>query len=145
MAMALLLAGLIGGFSAGDTEHRRRGRCGPLGPLRQLGRAHRRGRRVPRVRCTAIATPPGSPKPTPLVLLPQEIIHVGGIDEDRHGLGATAGGLAIPAVTSGGRDRGPGQVVADTTAGVAVGDQIEIGATAFRVVGQVTGRDAVGR
>ena len=74
MAMALLMAGLVGGFGAETTDHRRGGRT--------MG-ARQRGRRTdaavsvfPQAATAVIAPIPGCPVAT-LVLLPQQIAHTG--------------------------------------------------------------------
>jgi putative ABC transport system permease protein len=144
MAMALLMAGLVGGFSAETSQtvtgvgadhwvlsNSSAGRIAAVGVF-------------PESDATAIAHAPGVTQADPLVLLPQEVAHIGTSTETIMVIGATTGGLGDPAVTSGSRISGAGQVVADTRAGVAVGSEIEIGATPFRVVGQVTGRTLLG-
>ncbi len=140
MAMAILLAGLVGGITA-ETQntvggvganhwvltHGSGGRLAAVGVFPQSDEA-------------AIASSPGVTRADSLVVLPQEIVHAGAKTSTVNVFGVTVGGLGSPRVTSGQPLSGSGQVVANTNAGVSVGEHIEIGTSAFRVVGLVTGR-----
>lgn len=144
MAMALLLAGLIGGITA-ETQntvggvganywvltHGSDGRIAAVGVFPQSDEA-------------AIASAPGVTRADSLVVLPQEILRAGDTTNTVNVFGVTVGGMGSPRVTSGQPLSGSGQAVANTNAGVSVGDHIEIGTSSFRVVGLVTGRTLLG-
>jgi putative ABC transport system permease protein len=58
--------------------------------------------------------------------------------------GVQRGGLADPVATAGRGLTGPGQLVADSRAGAAVGSHITVGKMRFTVVGQVDNRTLLG-
>src|ERR1700689_1656827 len=127
MAMALLLAGLIGGITA-ETQNT----IGGVGANHWVlthgsdGRLPAGGL-FPQSDEAAIARAPGVPRADSLVVLPQEILRAGGTTNTVNVFGVTIGGLVSPRVTAGRPLSGSGQAVVNTTAGVSVGDHIEIG------------------
>jgi putative ABC transport system permease protein len=144
MAMALLLAGLVGGFGAETTQT-----VGGVGADRWVLTNSSGGRIAavgvfPQSDVALLAHTPGVTRADPLVILPQEVAHIAGQTQTIIVMGATVGGLGDPTVTSGSPVSGPGQVVVDTGTGAAVGSEVEVGATNFRVVGQVDNRTLLG-
>ncbi len=144
MAMALLLAGLVGGFSAETSQT-----VGGVGATRWVLTNGSDGRIAsvgvfPQSDVAMIARSPGVTRADPLVILPQEVSQVNGKTLTIIVMGAAVGGLGSPSVTSGRPISGPGQVVVDSMIGAAVGSQIKIGATEYHVVGQVDNRTLLG-
>src|SRR5580704_2599601 len=145
MAMALLLAGLVGGFSAETTQT-----IGGVGADAWVLTNTSAGRVAevsvfPQSAVAAIAHSPGVTRADPLVILPQQVAHVGTKLMTVNVVGARIGGLGDPQqVTAGHPISGPGQVVVDTKTGAPVGSVITIGTTPFRVVGQIPNRSLLG-
>jgi putative ABC transport system permease protein len=144
LAMALLLAGLAAGFSV--EIHRT---VGAVGAQRWVLSANSAGRIAavglfPESDATVISNTPGVTRADPLVIVPQQVAHVGSASKTVNVFGATIGGMGDPAIASGSALSGPGQVVASSTAGARTGSDIEIGAMRFRVVGQVRNRTILG-
>ncbi len=144
MAMALLLAGLVGGFGS-EIQQTVAGVGGnhwvladaSAGRIQQVGV-------FPQTEATTIAHTPGVTRSSPLVLLPQEVAHVNGKLLTVVVIGTPIGGLGDPAVATGSPLSAPGQVVVDSATGAAVGSQMVIGTTSFHVVGQVHNRTLLG-
>jgi putative ABC transport system permease protein len=139
MALALLLAGLVGGINV-ETQNT----LGGVGADHWVLTTESGGRigagLLPDSVATVMAHTPGVIRADPIVLLLGEIMRARGMPSNVNVFGVTLHGLGDPKVTSGQQLSGAGQVVADTSADVAVGSRIQIGALAFRVVGLVTGR-----
>ncbi len=144
MAMALLLAGLVGGFSYETTQ-----------TVAGVGAAHwvltdaAAGRIasvsvLPQADATVIGHAPGVTRADPLIVLPQLVARVDGRISTVVVVGAAIGGLGDPAVTAGHPMAAPGQVVVNSGTGAAVGSEIRIGTTDFHVVGQVENRTLLG-
>jgi putative ABC transport system permease protein len=140
LAMALAMSGLAAGFSAEINWT-----IGGIGADRWVlsNNAHgliSNGSLLPQADTAVIAQTPGVTSAAGLAVLPQQAAHINGHSETVLVFGVELGNIGDPAVTSGQALSGPGQVVADTRAGAAVGSQITVGTKSFRVVGQVTNR-----
>jgi putative ABC transport system permease protein len=138
--MALAMSGLAAGFSAEINWT-----IGGIGASRWVlsGNAHgliSNGQLFPQADVTAISQSPGVTGAAGLAVLPQQVAHINGHGKTVLVFGVEVGNIGDPAVTSGQALSGPGQVVADTRSGAAVGSQIAIGSMSFRVVGQVVNR-----
>jgi putative ABC transport system permease protein len=139
-SMALAMTGLAAGFTAEINWT-----IGGIGADRWIlnDNAHgliSNGQLLPQADVTAISQSPGVTGAAGLAVLPQQVAHIGGRTKTVLVFGVELGNIADPAVTSGQALSGPGQVVADTRTGAAVGSQITIGSMSFRVVGQVVNR-----
>jgi putative ABC transport system permease protein len=144
MAMALLLAGLVGGFGAETTQT-----LGGVGADAWVLTNGSAGRVAsvsvfPQSTTAVIAHTPGVTRADPLVILPQQVAHVGTILHSVNVVGARLGGLGDPQVTAGHPMSGSGQVVVNAKLGAAVGSVMTIGTTPFRVVGQIANRTLLG-
>jgi putative ABC transport system permease protein len=139
MALALLLAGLVGGISV-ETQNT----LGGVGADHWVLTTDSSGRigagLLPDSDVNVIARTPGVKRADPIVLLLGDIMHSRGDVSNVNVLGVTVRGLGDPNVIAGKQLSGAGQVVADTSAGVKVGSHVHIGALGFRVVGLVKGR-----
>jgi putative ABC transport system permease protein len=138
--MALLLAGLVGGFTAELNWT-----VGGVGAQRWVLAENSHGSIVgsevfPQSDVAAIARSVGVTRAAPLVILAQQVARIDGRTKTVEVFGVQIGNMGDPAVTAGRALSGSGQVVADTGAGAAVGTQITVGAMPLRVVGQVTDR-----
>jgi len=138
--MALAMSGLAAGFTAEINWT-----VGGIGADRWVlnSNAHgliSNGQLLPQADATAIAQSPGVTRAAGLAVLPQQAARIDGRSKTVLVFGVELGNVGDPAVTSGQALSGPGQVVADTRAGAAVGSQITIGSMSFRVVGQVVNR-----
>ena len=138
--MALAMSGLAAGFTAEINWT-----VGGIGADRWVlnSNAHgliSNGQLLPQADVTAIAQSPGVRRAAGLAVLPQQAARIDGRSKTVLVFGVELGNVGDPAVTSGQALSGPGQVVADTRAGAAVGSQITIGSMSFRVVGQVVNR-----
>jgi putative ABC transport system permease protein len=98
------------------------------------------GQLLPQADATVISESPGVTRAAGLAVLPQQVARISGRSKTVLVFGVELGNIADPAVTSGRALSGPGEVVADTRAGAAVGSTITIGSMSFRVVGQVINR-----
>jgi putative ABC transport system permease protein len=144
MAMALLMSGLVGGFGAETSQT-----IGGVGADRWVLTTTSAGRVAavgvfPQSTVGVLARTPGVTRAAPLVILPQEVAHVGGALKTIVVMGAQPGALGSPTVTSGRPLTGPGQVVASTESGSTVGSTIEVGSSSYRVVGLVADRTLLG-
>jgi putative ABC transport system permease protein len=144
MAMALLLAGLAQGFAAETTQT-----VGGVGADRWVITVNSGGRIAavgvfPQSDVARIAATRGVTRADPLALLPQEVLKTGGKTETVNVMGVRVGGLGDPHVSAGRPLSGSGQVVVDTSLGIPVGTVVQMGATPFRVVGQIEGRTLLG-
>jgi len=138
--MALAMSGLAAGFSAEINWT-----VGGIGASRWVlgDNAHgliSNGTLLPQADVTAISQSTGVMRAAGLAVLPQQVAHINGRSKTVLVFGVEVGNIGDPAVTSGQALSGPGQVVADTRAGAAVGSEITIGSRSFRVVGQVVNR-----
>jgi putative ABC transport system permease protein len=139
-AMALAMTGLAAGFTAEINWT-----IGGIGADSWVlsNNAHgliSNGQLLPQADATVISESPGVTRAAGLAVLPQQVAGIGGRSKTVLVFGVELGNIADPAVTSGQALSGPGEVVADTRAGAAVGSTITIGSMSFRVVGQVINR-----
>ena len=139
MALALLLAGLVGGINV-ETQNT----LGGVGADHWILTTDASGRIgagvLPDSVATVIGHTPGVTRADPIVLLLGDIMHARGTTSNVNVFGVTLGGLGDPKVVGGKQLSGAGQVVADTSADLKVGSRIHIGALGFRVAGLVRGR-----
>jgi putative ABC transport system permease protein len=140
LAMALLLAGLVGGFTA-EIDWT----VGAVGAQRWVLTDNSHGGIAgsgvfPQSDEAVIARAPGVTSAAPLVVAAQQVARIDGHDKTVVVFGVRIGSMGDPVVTAGHALSGSGQLVADVRAGAGVGTQITVGATRFRVVGQVTDR-----
>jgi len=138
--MALAMTGLAAGFTAEINWT-----IGGIGADRWVlnDNAHgliSNGQLLPQSDVTAISQAPGVARAAGLAVLPQQVAHIGSHTKTVLVLGVEPGSIGDPAVTSGQTLTGPGQAVADTRTGAAVGSQITIGSLSFRVVGEAVNR-----
>jgi putative ABC transport system permease protein len=77
-------------------------------------------------------------------VIPQQVAGIDGHTTTVIVFGVQRGGLADPVATAGRGLAGPGQVVADSGAGAAVGSHITVGKMRFTVVGEVNNRTLLG-
>ena len=143
MAMALLLAGLVGGFTAetnqtvgGVSADRWVLSTGSSGRIAAVGL-------FPQSEAAVIGRLPGVVRADPLVLLPGEVAVVGGKTITVNIMGVRTGGLGDPVVTSGRPLTAAGQVVVDPRSGAGIGTTLAVGGRRFRVVGQVDDRTLI--
>jgi putative ABC transport system permease protein len=140
LAMALLMSGLSGGFTA-EIDRTVGGVGATSWVLSDNAHGSIAGAQVfPQSDANAIAHEAGVTKAAPMVIVLQQTLRVGGKSTSVEVFGVQPGELGDPAVTSGRTLSGSGQLVADVGAGVATGTQVTLGAMPLRVVGQVTDR-----
>jgi putative ABC transport system permease protein len=143
LAMALLLAGLIGGY-AQEIQWTVAGVGADRWVLTDNSHGGIVGSGVfPQSDTALIARAPGVTSAVPLVIAGQQVARIGGHDKTVMVFGVQLGSMGDPAVTAGHALSGSGQLVADVGAGAGTGTQITVGAMRFRVVGQVTDRTMV--
>lgn len=140
LAMALLMSGLVGGFTA-ETDWT----VGGVGAQRWVLAANSHGSIAgsevfPQSDVAVIARSHGVTRAAPLVIALAQVARIGRYTRSVEVFGVQIGNMGDPAVTSGHALSGSGQVVADVRAGVTTGAQITVGAMPFRVVGQVSNR-----
>ena len=139
LAMALLMSGLVGGFTAEIDRT-----VGGVGADRWVLAKNSHGSLAvpevfPQSDAAAIARSPGVSQAAPLVITSQQA-DIAGHTKTVEVFGVQIGALGDPAVTAGRRLSGAGQIVADDVAAAAVGTQVKVGTLRFRVVGQVSNR-----
>jgi len=144
MAMALLMSGLVGGFTAETTQT-----ISGVGADHWVLTTSSAGRVAavgvfPQSTLAALARTPGVSRVAPVVILPQEVAHVNGNLQTIVVVGAQPGQMGSPTPTSGQPVTGSGQVVASTKSGATVGGTMEIGTNTYRVVGLITDRTLLG-
>ena len=143
LAMALLLAGLVGGFAA-EIDWT----VGGVGARSWVLANSAHGRLgagiFPETASAAVARSPGVTGTAPLLILPGEVARVSGKTRTVAIFGVQTGALGDPAVTSGRALSASGQVVADGRTHATVGTLITIGSESFRVVGLVDHRTMAG-
>ena len=140
LAMGLLLAGLVGGFSAEIHQT-----VGAVGAQRWVLSKSAQGQVTsvgvfPQADEAAIAASPGVRSTAPLAVVPEQVATILGQSATVNVIGVRVGGLGDPEPTAGHALTGPGQVVADTGTGAPVGSYIILGTKPFLVVGQVQDR-----
>jgi putative ABC transport system permease protein len=139
-AMALAMSGLAAGFTAEINWT-----VGGIGAERWVLADNAHGlisnsSLFPQADAAVIAQSPGVAGAAGLAVFPLQVAHINGHSKTVLVFGVEPGNIGDPAVTSGRALSGPGQVVADTRTGAAVGSQITVGSMSFRVVGQVVNR-----
>jgi putative ABC transport system permease protein len=140
LAMALLISGLVGGFTA-EIERVVGGVGAQRWVLAENSHGGIAGAEVfPQSEAAAIARSPGVTRAAPLVVAAQQVAHIDGHAKTVVVFGVQIGNMGDPTVTAGRALSGSGQVVADVGVGAPAGTQIMVGAMPFRVVGQVTDR-----
>jgi putative ABC transport system permease protein len=145
LAMALLMAGLAGGFST-EIDRTVSGVGAQSWVLSDNAHGSIAGAQVfPQSDAALIAHSPGVTQAAPLVIVLQQVLRIGTATKNTatknvEVFGVQVGGLGDPAVTAGKPLSGSGQVVVDVGAGVGPGTEVTVGAMPLRVVGQVTGR-----
>jgi putative ABC transport system permease protein len=144
MAMALLMAGLAGGFGAETTQT-----VGAVGADSWVLSDGSGGRIAavgvfPQSEVAVIGRSSGVSAAAPVALLPQEVMRTAGRTTTVNIVGVAVGEMGSPVVTAGNPLSGPRQVVVDTATGAAVGSEVLVGDTPFRVVGQVENRTLLG-
>jgi putative ABC transport system permease protein len=144
LSMALLLSGLSAGFVAEVNDS-----VGAVGATTWFLSPSAQGRvtafaALPELDALAVADEPGVTRAAPLLVVPGQVVHVGAKVATVVLIGVVPHRLGDPAVVAGHQISGPDQVVADRTAGAAVGGHIRLGATSFTVVGLTAHRTLVG-
>ena len=140
LAMALLMSGLVGGFTQ-EIDWTVGGVGAQRWVLSDNSHGGIAGSHVfPEADATVIARSPGVTRAAPLVIAAQQLARIDGRTTTVEVFGVQIGNMGDPAVTAGHPLLGPGQVVADVQAGAVTGRTITVGATPFRVVGQVKDR-----
>lgn len=139
LSMALIMAGLSGGFRAegartvaevhADGFVLPAGIGGPFGTQADL----------PPSLLTAVRHSPGVTAADPLVILPSGTEYSNGRQIDAHLIGVRVHGMGAPQVTAGRPLRQPGDAVADTMTGLALGQPFTEAGRRFTVVGHVSG------
>ncbi len=139
MALALLLAGLVGGITA-EAQNT----LGGVGADHWVLTTDSGGRIglgvLPETDVAVIAHTPGVIRADPVALLLGDTMQSGDRSINMNVMGVVPGGLGDPTVLSGQPLAGPGQAVVDSSAGLRVGSHVRIGSVGFRVVGLVRGR-----
>jgi putative ABC transport system permease protein len=144
LAMALLMSGLNQGFTA-EIDRTVSGVGAQSWVLSANAHGSIAGAQVfPQSDAAAIARSPGVKQASPLAIVLQQALRTGGETTDVEVIGVQPGGLGDPAVTAGRTLSGPGQLVADASAGVSPGTRVTVGAMTLSVVGQVTHRTMLG-
>ena len=140
LAMALLMSGLAGGFSA-EIDRTVGGVGAQWWVLPDNAHSSITGSQVfPQSDAAAIAKSPGVTRAAPLVIVLQQVARIGGQTRNVEVFGVQIGNMGDPAVTAGHALSGRGQVVTDVGAGAPLGAEITVGAMPLRVVGEVTDR-----
>jgi putative ABC transport system permease protein len=139
LAMALLMSGLVGGFTA-ETDWTVGGVGAQRWVLAENSRGSIAGSEVfPQSDAALIARSPGVTRAAPLAIVHQ-VARIGRQTRTVQVFGVQIGNIGDPTVTAGHALSGSGQVVADAGAGATVGQAITVGDMPFRVVGQVNNR-----
>jgi putative ABC transport system permease protein len=144
LAMALLLSGLAAGFGVEIDQT-----VGAVGADRWVLAGNAQGRiaavaTFPEADLSAVAADSGVTQADPLVILPQQVAHIGALTKTVNVFGVRPGGLGDPRSTVGRDLSAPGEIVASTASGAAAGSEIEVGAARFKVVGEVSDRTLLG-
>jgi putative ABC transport system permease protein len=144
LAMGLLLAGLVGGFGSEIDQT-----VGAVGAQRWVLSGNANGEIAavgvfPQADRATIAREPGVTRADPVIVIPQQVAGIDGHATTVIVFGVQRGGLGDPIATAGRGLAGPGQLVADSGAGAAVGSHVTVGKMRFTVVGQVNNRTLLG-
>ena len=144
LSMGLLMSGMVGGFTFEIDQT-----VDAVGAQAWVLTANADGRMAsegvfPLAAVAAIASEQGVTRADPLAIVPSQDAHLSGRALTVNVVGVQSGGLGDPTPTEGHRLSGPGQVVVDSRAGAAVGSELAVGATHFRVVGIVHNRTLLG-
>ncbi|MDQ1697936.1 MAG: putative transport system permease protein, partial [Frankiaceae bacterium] len=138
-AMALVMAGLAGGFRAeagrtvaavgADGFVVRTGAGGPFTSPADLDQRM----------LAAVRRLPGVTAADPLIVQPSETVRAGGEDVYGHLIGVRPGGLGAPVAQEGRGLRRPGDAVVDVLTQLRLGSTFSLGPRRFTVVGRVKG------
>ncbi len=144
LAMALLMAGLAAGFSVEINRT-----VSAVGADRWVMSTSSAGRLTgvglfPEADVSAIAKAPGVIRAYPLVVLPQQTVHIGRASETVFVLGVSIGGAGDPHPSSGSTISSHGQIVVDSGVHAPTGSALLLDGRMFRVVGRVSGRTLLG-
>lgn len=144
LAMGLLLAGLVGGFSAELSQT-----VGGTGADHWVLSENAGGRIgamavFPESDVADLSHSAGVSEAAPLVLVPQQVAKVSGRPVTVVLAGVTPGELGDPTPSAGHPLTGNGQVVVDGTVGAPIGSHIVLGSRSLTVVGQTDGRTLFG-
>jgi putative ABC transport system permease protein len=140
LAMALLMSGLAGGFTA-EIDRTVGGVGAQWWVLPDNAHSSITGSEVfPQSDADVIARSPGVTKAAPLAIVLQQVARIGSQTRNVEVFGVQIGNMGDPVVTAGNALSGAGQVVTDVGAGAALGTTITVGAMPLRVVGEVTDR-----
>ena len=137
LAMGILLAGVVGGFRAEINRT-----VGGMGADRWVlsPKAHGRLTSVvpfPAALVDDLARVPGVKEASGVILLPQEVVRLGGKQVTVAMIGVDPHGIGAPVPDYGDALASSGQLVVDRSLGAKVGDEVSIGRRAYRVVGLV--------
>ena len=140
LALAPLMAGLVNGFTTETSQT-----VGGVGADRWVLTVGSDGRIAavgvfPQSDVARIGRAPGVTRSDPLAILPTEVLRSTGGDVTVNVVGVRLGGLGDPRATTGRDLGGNDQLVVDVRTGVPVGSDVRLGATRYRVVGQVDDR-----
>ena len=140
LAMAVLLAGLAEGFRSELKDT-----VGAVGADRWVLSAQSYGRisavaTFDQSAVAELASTPGVTRADGIVLLPQEVLRVGGKLVTVNVMGVDRSGLGLPHPPNGHTLTDDGQIVVDSRSNIKVGSTISLGSVPLRVVGRVTGR-----
>jgi putative ABC transport system permease protein len=144
LAMGLLLAGLVGGFSA-ELSQTVAGTGADQWVL-----SNNAGGRIastavfPESAVTTLAHTAGVSKAAPFVLVPQQVAEVNGQPVTVVLTGVKPGDLGDPVPSAGHPLTSDGQVVVDSGVGAPIGSHIRMGSHTLEVVGQTDGRTLFG-
>ncbi len=144
LALALALSGLAAGFRAEVN-----GTVGGVGATSWVLSKSANGRVsafavFPELEALVVQNEPGADKAAPLLLLPVQVAHVGGVVTTVNVMGVLPGRLGDPTVDAGHGLRGDSDVVVDNRIKSSVGDTIVLGGHDFHVVGTIANRSLVG-
>jgi putative ABC transport system permease protein len=144
LAMGLLMAGLVGGFSY-ELNQTVSGTGAELWVL-----SHNAGGRIastavfPESDVSALARTRGVTRAAPFILMPQQVAQVNGKPVSVVLAGVEPGNVGNPVPNSGSPLTGNGQVVVDSLVGAPIGSHIAMGSQTLDVVGQVNNRTLFG-
>jgi putative ABC transport system permease protein len=144
LAMALLMSGLAAGFRAEVVDT-----VDGVGATTWFLSPSDHGRvsafvALPELDALSVAAEPGVTRAAPLLVVPDQVIHVGDAEVTVLLFGVVLHRLGDPAVVAGHQIDGPDQVVADRTTHVALDSRVVIGGRSFLVVGLVAHRTLTG-
>jgi putative ABC transport system permease protein len=144
LAMGLLMAGLVGGFSY-ELSQTVSGTGADLLVLSQNAGGRIASTAVfPESDVSKLADTPGVSKAAPFVLMPQQVAQVKGKPVSVVLTGVQPGNLGNPVPSDGSPLTGNGQVVVDSLVGAPIGSHIVMGRQSLDVVGEMTNRTLFG-